>query len=87
MPGAGIEPAWDCSRGILSPLRLPFRHPGRADNVGDPGRGKKPWTVGHAHLPSSDRPNRFAQALQEARAVTFFEGCEIGVPGEGASPE
>ncbi len=28
VPGAGIEPAWDFSRGILSPLRLPFRHPG-----------------------------------------------------------
>ncbi len=28
MPRAGIEPAWDFSRGILSPLRLPFRHPG-----------------------------------------------------------
>ena len=28
VPGAGIEPAWDISRGILSPLRLPFRHPG-----------------------------------------------------------
>jgi hypothetical protein len=28
MPGLGFEPRWDCSRGILSPLRLPFRHPG-----------------------------------------------------------
>ena len=28
MPGVGIEPTWDFSRGILSPLRLPFRHPG-----------------------------------------------------------
>jgi hypothetical protein len=22
----GVEPTWDCSRRILSPLRLPFRH-------------------------------------------------------------
>ena len=29
MPGVGFEPTWDCSRGILSPLRLPFRHPGQ----------------------------------------------------------
>ena len=29
VPGVGIEPTWDFSRGILSPLRLPFRHPGR----------------------------------------------------------
>jgi hypothetical protein len=28
VPGVGIEPTWDFSRGILSPLRLPFRHPG-----------------------------------------------------------
>ena len=24
VPKAGLEPAWDCSRGILSPLRLPI---------------------------------------------------------------
>ena len=29
VPGVGIEPTWDFSRGILSPLRLPFRHPGQ----------------------------------------------------------
>ena len=29
MPGAGIEPAWGCPRGILSPLRLPISPPGR----------------------------------------------------------
>jgi hypothetical protein len=28
----GIEPTWDFSRGILSPLRLPFRHPGYDKN-------------------------------------------------------
>ena len=28
MPGAGLEPAWPCGQGILSPQRLPFRHPG-----------------------------------------------------------
>ena len=33
MPGVGIEPTWDFSRGILSPLRLPFRHPGRSRNM------------------------------------------------------
>ena len=30
VPGVGIEPTWDFSRGILSPLRLPFRHPGNS---------------------------------------------------------
>ena len=28
MPGAGIEPALPYGKGILSPPRLPFRHPG-----------------------------------------------------------
>ena len=28
VPGAGFEPARPCGPGILSPLRLPFRHPG-----------------------------------------------------------
>ena len=32
VPGVGIEPTWDFSRGILSPLRLPFRHPGVISN-------------------------------------------------------
>ena len=26
VPKAGLEPARSCPRGILSPLRLPFRH-------------------------------------------------------------
>ena len=31
MLGAGLEPAQDCSRGILSPLCLPFHHPSEKD--------------------------------------------------------
>ena len=30
VPGAGLEPAWPCGRGILSPLCLPVSPPGRA---------------------------------------------------------
>ena len=30
VPGAGLEPAWPCGRGILSPLRIPVSPPGRA---------------------------------------------------------
>jgi hypothetical protein len=30
IPGAGLEPARPCGQGILSPARLPFRHPGAA---------------------------------------------------------
>lgn len=28
VPRVGLEPTWCCHRGILSPVRLPFRHPG-----------------------------------------------------------
>ena len=30
VPGEGVEPSRYCYRRILSPLRLPFRHPGCA---------------------------------------------------------
>lgn len=33
MLGAGLEPAWGCPPGFLRPLRIPFRHPSRADNM------------------------------------------------------
>ena len=33
MPRAGVEPARDCSRGILSPLRLPIPPPGLKKNL------------------------------------------------------
>ena len=31
VPGAGLEPARGCPLRILSPVRLPFRHPGGGD--------------------------------------------------------
>ena len=33
VPEAGLEPARPCDRGILSPLRLPFRHSGTTENI------------------------------------------------------
>ena len=38
MPGAGLEPARLFSQGILSPKRLPFRHPGATFAVTVSGR-------------------------------------------------
>ena len=29
VPEEGVEPSWCCHRWILSPVRLPFRHPGK----------------------------------------------------------
>ena len=34
VPGAGLEPARGCPQGILSPPRLPFRHPGKRTHDG-----------------------------------------------------
>ena len=74
VPGVGIEPTWDCSRGILSPLRLPFRHPGEIPNQETGGvepnvdgfDRKAPKAV--ASLAGDDagsgRRNRGASALQ-----------------------
>ena len=33
MPGAGFEPARGCPQGILSPLCLPFHHPGKCFRI------------------------------------------------------
>ena len=44
MPGAGVEPARGCPRGILSPLRLPVPPPGRAGErkfTGVDGAGRR----------------------------------------------
>jgi hypothetical protein len=42
VPGEGVEPSRYCYRRILSPLRLPFRHPGSVSRAGPhlPGAGK-----------------------------------------------
>ncbi len=37
MPGVGFEPTWVNTPGILSPLRLPFRHPGVTTSYVIPG--------------------------------------------------
>ncbi len=33
VPGAGVEPARGCPRGILSPLRLPVSPPGQNSSI------------------------------------------------------
>ena len=33
VPETGLEPVWSRPRGILSPLRLPFRHSGSRKNL------------------------------------------------------
>ena len=56
VPGVGIEPTWDFSRGILSPLRLPFRHPGRTTII---LRSDCSLPEGHDRLPHPNPASRF----------------------------
>lgn len=35
VPGAGLEPARPYGQWILSPVRLPFRHPGNSMRIGE----------------------------------------------------
>src|SRR5579862_7867810 len=56
VPGAGIEPAWPCGRGILSPLRLP---------VSPPGRLKACWRRGS----ESNRRPRLCRPLHDHSAT------------------
>ena len=44
VPGAGLEPARCCHRGILSPLRLPISPPGLRRAVAGRGAGHLDWT-------------------------------------------
>jgi hypothetical protein len=51
MPEARFELARGCPRWILSPLRLPFRHSGRAGNIAsveEPGKPEAPLVEGQA---------------------------------------
>ncbi len=43
MPRAGFEPARDCSRGILSPLRLPVSPPRQVSLLYEVGKLDSPW--------------------------------------------
>src|SRR4026209_1132560 len=51
MPEARVELARGCPRRILSPLRLPFRHSGRAGNIVRDPRPRKPKPQGCNRLP------------------------------------
>ena len=49
VPGAGLEPARPCGRGILSPLCLPVSPPGHGDDCthSAQGRREEPPSAGH----------------------------------------
>ena len=54
MPGVRIELTRDRSRGILSPLRLPFRHPGDSMSCNQLGDSSTAPCVPFSCLTSSD---------------------------------
>ena len=46
MPRVGVEPTWAEALGVLSPLRLPFRHPGvMLQKLEDPCRVSTTWML------------------------------------------
>ncbi len=78
MPGVGIEPTWDFSRGILSPLRLPFRHPGPFSDreIGGVERlqARPVELVGSTGHPNSWLPTRSHILRQSWRPTCFHLG-------------
>ena len=63
MPEGGVEPPCPCGRWILSPLRLPFRHPGAPCEISF-GDERNPNT----HAPAS------AISTRQCRRVLLTEG-------------
>ncbi len=59
VPRAGVEPARDCSRGILSPLRLPVSPPGQLHTI------PVGWRLG----PESNRRTRLCRPLHNHSAT------------------
>ena len=74
VPAAGLEPARPCSRGILSPLCLPFHHAG-------------PWVPGAgiiAVLPGAERAAERRMSGQETGAAACWVArCRHGPCGAG----
>ena len=56
VPGAGLEPARDCSRGILSPLRLPISPPGHKRWRLRPESNRRPRLCRPLHNHSATQP-------------------------------
>lgn len=74
MPGAGLEPARPFGQGILSPLCLPFHHPGFARS-----------TVAEAGCSSQDRAEKAARRSLPLGEDAGFRPVSRGVSGSSAS--
>ena len=55
VPEVGVEPTRPCGRGILSPLRLPFRHSGMAE---DGNRGRPAGALPTSFFPGGESAQR-----------------------------
>jgi hypothetical protein len=71
MRGAGLEPAPGCPEGILSPPRLPFRHPrkGRMVDV-----GCEMWVERHPITIGSDRSGSLSHPPSHIHHPSFRAG-------------
>jgi len=96
VPGAGLEPAWPRGRRILSPLRIPFRHPGGGTSL--PGQ-KSPAYAGllafwrprselnrrtricsPLHNHSATRPDDVPQSITPAAAIARWQTAQKTKP-------
>lgn len=87
LPGEGFEPSRPEGQWILSPLRLPFRHPGVGSIVADDGKDSQrrgssltPWAAAQwIHAGRSGRPADHAfpsQAFPEPSAQLILQPLE-----------
>ncbi len=84
VPGAGVEPARPCGQGILSPPRLPFRHPGDRTKRNDPGRG--PESCRSAQLEATGGFEPPIRVLQTPALTTWLRRPVLLVPRRGFEP-
>ena len=87
VPGEGVEPSRCRQRRILSPLRLPFRHPGRvraptrqiASRGADRDYCRKPGTARTLRHPNLDRSERRSIAQHGFAAKRSPVGSPLAV--------
>jgi hypothetical protein len=77
VPGVGLEPTYPFEWGILSPLRLPFRHPGSAHSVPErQADGNQRRMHGAGNKKPAEAGSRETKLLKRVTAETWRPGSE-----------